>query len=197
MSLPPAMRGKKRDAIMQLKGYLMLFDQILSNYFAQLEHFSELFSLKPDTTRTYFGGTIDALRWHPQHGDTPGPQTAEPVFRERLRAIAHRSLATIDNFDDRRNRFLDHLSARFGERLGHYGISRFNTYHTPEAFKKQLIDIKTTLLEHAREAEQKPLALVQLRQAYWGTTNISFMEWKLKILLGLSTKGYTPGRPQP
>lgn len=188
MGLPPAMRGKKRDAILQLKGYLMLFDQILSNYFAQLEHFSELFSLKPDTTRTYFGGTIDALDGIRNMVTHLDPNLPEPVFKERLRAIAHRSLATIDNFDDRRNRFLDHLLARFGERLGHYGISRFNTYHTPEAFKKQLIDIKTTLLGTLVKLSKNRSRSFNYGEAYWGTTNISFMEWKLKILLGLSTK---------
>lgn len=188
MGLPPAIRGKKRDAILQLKGYLMLFDQILANYFAQLEHFSDLFSLKQDIQRTYFAGIIDSLegiRGMVTHLDSNLP---EPVFNERLRAIAHRSLAAIDNFDDRRNRFLDHLLARFGEHLGHYGISRFNTYHTDEAYKKELIRIKTNLLSAIVKFSKNRSRSFDYSKEYWGTSNISFMEWKLKLLLGINTK---------
>lgn len=188
MGLPPAMRGKRRDAILQLKGYLMLFDQILSNYFAQLEHFSELFSFKHDVARSYFAGTIDSLdgiRGMVTHLD---PELPEPEFNQKLQAIAHRSLAAIDNFDERRNRFLDHLLARFGERLGHYGISKFNTYHTPEAFKKQQLHIKTNLLAAIVKLSKNRSRSFDYGEAYWGTNNTSFMEWKLKILLGLPGK---------
>ncbi|MET3878650.1 hypothetical protein [Chitinophaga sp. OAE865] len=43
----------------QLKGFLLFFDQLLSNYLAQLQHLRDLFSMSPDgPAQTYFSGAI-------------------------------------------------------------------------------------------------------------------------------------------
>lgn len=43
----------------QLKGFLLFFDQLLSNYLAQLQHLRDLFSMSPDApAQTYFSGAV-------------------------------------------------------------------------------------------------------------------------------------------
>ena len=49
--------NKRKALAYQLKGYLLFFDQLLANYFAQLSHVKELFSTDPtvaSSTRHYF-----------------------------------------------------------------------------------------------------------------------------------------------
>ena len=57
----------RQSQALQLKGYLIFFDQLLSNYLAQLDHIREVFSFLPDTERpdanqhTYFGGAVNTV----------------------------------------------------------------------------------------------------------------------------------------
>jgi len=96
----PAGAGPDREAqARQLEGYLLFFDQLLANSCAQLGEVRQLFSRDPDVERTYFSqkvGGLEALYM-------PG---ADGVVLETTVAMLAR-----------RNRFLDHLIARFAERL--------------------------------------------------------------------------------
>jgi len=96
----PGGTGPERQAqAKQLQGYLHFFDQLLADAFAQLGEVRQLFSRDPGVERTYFSQPVagsDALL-------VPG--SGEHV----LEAHADRL--------ERRNRFLDHLLARFAERL--------------------------------------------------------------------------------
>jgi hypothetical protein len=52
----------KRKALAdQLKAYLLFFDQIMANYFAQLSHVKELFSTDPNFHHTYFYQVVDSF----------------------------------------------------------------------------------------------------------------------------------------
>ena len=92
--------GPEREAqARQLEGYLLFYDQWLANSFALLGEVRQLFSRDPAVTQTYFSqkvGGLDALY-------KPG---ADGVTLETAVAAL-----------ERRNRFLDHLIARFAERL--------------------------------------------------------------------------------
>ncbi len=58
---------QRKAQALQLKGYLLFYDQLLTNYLGQLSHLRELFSFLPDSQRspsqrrTYFGGTLDTV----------------------------------------------------------------------------------------------------------------------------------------
>jgi hypothetical protein len=45
----------------QLKGYLLFFDQVMADYFAQLSHVKELFSTDANLPRTYFHQTANSF----------------------------------------------------------------------------------------------------------------------------------------
>jgi hypothetical protein len=98
----------------QLKGYLLLFDQLLANEFAQLAHAAALFSFEGDDTRTYRSQVVD-----------------DPTLRlEDIRIselAAHRVRVDAITEDPanallRKNRFLNHLLARLSEQMTDYSL---------------------------------------------------------------------------
>jgi hypothetical protein len=89
-----------------LRGYLGLFDQMLANEFAQLGHFASLVSAKAEA-RTYAAGKVP-------RGEPGLPPIVDAGFhRAALEELVENknSVGAVG----RRNRFLDHLLARFGE----------------------------------------------------------------------------------
>ena len=98
-ALPPGSGPEREAQALQLKGYLLFFDQWLANAFAQLGEARRLFSHDPEIDRTYFTQPVPGL------DALYGPGAAGIVVEGPAEAMA------------RRNRFLDHLVARFAERL--------------------------------------------------------------------------------
>lgn len=116
-SADPTVRARS----LQLKGYLLLFEQFLADMTAQLSHLNQLFSADPDIATTYFTrplfelpGTEQLLKDFPrQAGETWASYQADlnNPYRQALQAAAE----SPTQFLDRRNRMLDHLLARQGE----------------------------------------------------------------------------------
>jgi hypothetical protein len=112
--LPQSASPERKAMAKQLKAYLMFFDQLLANQYAQLANVGRLFSFHDESTNSYFSqpvqddGTLglDEIRiFDPQtHRKTLGELTEDPSLESDDKPDAHR-----------RNRFLDHLLARFGE----------------------------------------------------------------------------------
>jgi hypothetical protein len=94
----PARRAQTK----QLKGYLLVFEQLLADYLAQLAHARDLLSIQPLPDRSYFGQSLAAVI--PDAGEL----LIEPQGIDALRRDGDRSI-------DRRNRFLDLLLALYAE----------------------------------------------------------------------------------
>ncbi|HEX8113250.1 MAG TPA: hypothetical protein VF516_36215, partial [Kofleriaceae bacterium] len=109
--LPASVSDRRRAQARQLKAYLLVFDQLLATSLAQLAHAGSLFSFHADDPRTYF---------------------TQPVEDDALDLSEIRTQDTGDDLaqlDDpagspssRRNRFLNHLSARFAEQFTDYSL---------------------------------------------------------------------------
>jgi hypothetical protein len=98
-ALPPGAGPEREAQALQLEGYLLFFDQWLANAFAQLGGVRDLFSRDPEIARTYFAQPVPGM---------------DALYRPGAGAVALESAAEAIA---RRNRFLDHLVARFAERL--------------------------------------------------------------------------------
>lgn len=98
-ALPPGSGADREAQARQLQGYLLFFDQWLANGFAQLGEVRQLFSRDPEVAQTYFSQKVTGL-------DALYMPGADGVKIETAAAMLAR-----------RNRFLDHLIARFAERL--------------------------------------------------------------------------------
>lgn len=133
--LPLHASDERRAQAKQLKAYLMVFEQLLGNALAQLAHTAELFSLTPEVKRTYFVKEFtdkllqgfDEIKNGLDKGAVEGIAETSPEFHER------------------RNRFLDHIMARFGEEFNEYALLLANLQGQQVALDK-LIEDKISFL---------------------------------------------------
>ena len=142
----PQIDDQRRGQIKQLKAYLLVFEQLLTNYLAQLANVNQLFSLDTSIDRTYFSQGLynvpDVLELL-----TNFLEGNEQLDTEELRERWARFLPkeSQEVFTDRRNRVLDHLMARFHEQIDDYA----NIMHSidVETSGQQLIVDKAGLLK--------------------------------------------------
>lgn len=106
--LPADASAERRAQARQLKGYLLVFDQMMADFFAQLAHAKDLFTIDPVLPHTYFWGSLwDAV---PGIGALVSDQAAYEKRMDRLTAASDPVVA-------RRNLFLDELLALYAERV--------------------------------------------------------------------------------
>lgn len=110
--LPDSASDERKAKASQLKAYLLLFDQICANQFCQLAHLADLLSYD-SPGQTYFTQAVD----HPGLG-LDAVRTLDDGHRQRLQ----RQVETADSDAawERKNRFLNHLLARFAEPIADY-----------------------------------------------------------------------------
>lgn len=119
--LSPSASDLRKAQAKQLKGFLMFFDQLLANYLSQLAHVKDLFSMNQnkntqgqyEVDRSYFTQPLFDIvpDSDPLYVDEAGHAAA-------LNAIAEDE----QGFEVRRNKFLDHMMARFGEQFTDYAL---------------------------------------------------------------------------
>ena len=181
-SAPPERRGQAK----QLKAYLMFYDQLLANHFAQLANVGKLFSFHDETPDSYFSQAVqddgplglDAIRVSRPKGD------------RRLQQITEDPSWKLGDPGDkpgvrRRNRFLDHLLARFGEQFRDYALLQSGLDAqdgmTPE--ERLARDKRAFLRDYPRIGRDRGAAFNYLEPA--GEGNISGLELTLRRKLGI------------
>jgi hypothetical protein len=141
--------------VRQLKAYLMLFEQVLANYLAQLQHLPQLYApAVSEKSHTYFyqplyavPGIADMLRSftglykNKVYGSNEWKRFVEDGnndYIKHLRTI----IETDEVFRKRKNAMLDHLLARFNLSLTGYGATLYNLYYNgAEASRKTEITL--------------------------------------------------------
>lgn len=166
--------GRRKALALQLKAYLLFFDQVMANYLAQLGQVKDLLSADPGLKHNYFTQVVDSF-----------PNSTE-VYPAKPLTELKKIIEDADSFADRRNRFLDHLIARFAEQftdLAH--ISYASLGMTP----RQMIGIKCNFLEdYPERSSERSLAYDYTQTSedqLWDTENVSGLERRLAKLLGL------------
>ncbi|MEI7830111.1 MAG: hypothetical protein WCI31_10090 [Prolixibacteraceae bacterium] len=161
----------------QLKAYLLFFDQLMANYFSQLSHLKELFSMDPTIERTYFYQVVDSFAEYEKiYGPAAGDilTTLETKTEDQL---VHTT---------RRNRFLDHLISRFAERFTDFA----NLVHSalgasPESIARYKCDF---LANYPVISSERALAYNYTLNGefdLWNSTNVSGLEKRLSKLLAI------------
>lgn len=183
IGLPSHADAQRSAQALQLKAYLLFFDQIMANYFAQLAQLPTLFrrtfaddyAHDPAAARTCFAQWLDSL-----------PQI-DKLYQAGVDATTLADLLENETEAlERRNQILDHLLARFAEDFHHYanlmrslfGSSTAAAAQTKSRFLMQL----PTLGAERSLAWNKCL---QNTDALWNSTNISGLERRIAQLLGI------------
>jgi uncharacterized protein len=123
---------ERKAQVKQLKGYLMLFDQLLANYLVQLNRVKDLLSISQPEQHSYFYQTLfnipgvkDLIKGFPEAAREEDwasfANDPNNAFVQQLQAMIE-SPTTQKN---RKNIFLDHLLARFGETFAGYATKLY------------------------------------------------------------------------
>jgi hypothetical protein len=190
MGLPDSASPQRKAQAKQLKAYLMFFDQLLANYFAQLAQVKDLFSFNGATPQTYFSQMLD----DPSLG-------LEEIFRNNTSTyLAHLQQMTENPYSradpqgaplpldpQRKNRFLNHLIARFAEQFTDYALLLYGAMAEGDraAAEKLVLDKQRFLQDYPRISSARGTGFNYL--ALWSTTNRSGLEQRVRRKLGMSS----------
>ena len=190
----------------QLKAYLLLYDQLLADFFSQLSNAKNLFGLD-DLKQTYFSQYLDTIpdilpvcKQNP-----PGNALLKDIFSNQDSTLGSinkewKKLVETDSlFEDRRNHFLDHLLARFAESFNEYVLMMFSINYkngTTKSIKSEkLISNKINFLKeypaisYARGTAFNYYPLTSLNEIdttkLWDTDNVSGLEKRASKLAGI------------
>lgn len=165
---------KRRALALQLKGYLLFFDQVMANYFAQLGRLKALFSSDPGIKQSYFYQVVDSLVDYEKVYGTADPAAV-------LQGLEEPALHM-----ERRNRFLDHLIARFAERFHDFVQIMSSLFG---AGPEEMAGYKSAFLrDYPAISSGRGLGYNHALQAdadLWNSANVSGLEKRLAGLLGI------------
>lgn len=183
MGLPESATPQRQAQAKQLKAYLLFFDQLLANYFSQLAHFKDLLSFSRQTGQTYFAQPID----DPRLG-LEGIRRSEPAAHQaRLQQTTENPYLTEAQPDfRRRNRFLNHLLARFAEQFTDYSLILYGVMAKEvdsSATEKLARDKQAFLRDYPQLSRARGTACNYLLP--WNSANRSGLEQRLRRKLGL------------
>ena len=170
--LPDGASVKRQAQARQFKGYLLVFDQLCADFFAQLAHAKDLYSIEPGLRQTYFYQYLTELV----------PNIAALLgeyYESGLPLIA----GSQDQFADRRNRFLDFLLALYAETLDSPLLHALSDQDSSSG--ERLIDAKLSFLHQlVASTHNRGRGFDYLAAA--STLNVAGMEIKSRIQLGMS-----------
>ncbi|HRX13205.1 MAG TPA: hypothetical protein P5210_16190, partial [Draconibacterium sp.] len=119
-----AVNNRKKASAKQLKGFLMHFDQLLANYFSQLAHVKDLFSMNAE--KDQFGNYIIGRTYYTQPLFDIVPDADKLYVDKNGHAVTLNTIAeSEEDFFIRKNKFLDHLIGRFAEQFTDYALLTF------------------------------------------------------------------------
>jgi hypothetical protein len=173
----------RRAQMKQLKAYLLLFDQLLANHFAQLANVRRLFSFaEADADApSYFSQLLDdpALGLDENATNTLGLWTApdKNTRRSHLEKLNSGADGDSDN-QARKNRFLDHLLARFAEQFSAY------TSLTQGSPAQQIKHKQTYLRQYAQLGQTRNTAPNYRQPA--GPGERTGLEQRIRLKLGIA-----------
>lgn len=172
----------------QLKGYLMIFEQFMANYFSQLAHFKDLLSIHKRLNNTYFCQSLDQVPHAERFYADKNTPLEDAYFDfgnipQNYKAGLQKLNDHFDDFVDRKNRMLDFLLAMHGESYTRYSLSQFNYYYSTGAFKKLQIKSKSALLQQLANINYNRAAGINYFDR--NKSEITGIEKKLHIVLGL------------
>lgn len=192
--LPRESSDLRKAQSKQLKAYLLLFEQILANGFSQMAHFDQVFSLDEAVTKTIFTKFIDenllAISSIDDVANYKLYVPSLPVFdANELDKLAESEEEKLL----RRNKFLDHLLARFGESFTEYALlmtelsSESDDYFTAKkiSYEKLIKDKIRFLKDYPLMSREKAKAFNYLDEVkVEGLQNIAGLKRRIAHLLG-------------
>ncbi len=174
--LPNNVPALRKAQAKQLKAYLLFFEQLLVNYLEQLRHVSNLFSIGIQEKHTYFSKLIN-------NGLIDGINEIYTINSNTLQSLSENE----PTFLDRRNRFLDHLMARFGEQFNDYALMLYSYTNNKKIADRILISDKISFIEGIPFASRNRARAYNYKDAgnICNDNNIAGLKKRIQQLLGI------------
>ncbi|MCI5137039.1 MAG: hypothetical protein D3922_01180, partial [Candidatus Electrothrix sp. AR1] len=207
VGLPQSVPPERKAQAGQLRAYLLFFDQLLANYFSQLAQLGDLFSCAGNETtgevsaRTYFaravhGSELDFAALYIKKNPEEHQARLDQIAVDPYTSSASDTDGEKKPKDFlRRNRFLNHLLARFAEQFTDYAMTMYKEAEPSAdtgageqegqvAAQKKLIRDKSQFMQQYPQLSRdrgRAFNYLQTRS----TDNISGLEQRLNAKLGL------------
>lgn len=174
-SAPVAVKARAK----QLKAYLILFEQVMANYLANLASIRELFSVNSLLSPTY---VIECLSTQQIAGlDAVYPQDALDVIGQIS--------AKYENACERKGRLLDYMLALYGESFSQNSLRHFNYYYSPAEIEQTIVDNKAEFLKSIVEIGRDRAAGGDYTSSVWKSRAQSGLQQRVSMLLGFKQLG--------
>jgi hypothetical protein len=162
----------------QVASYLYFFEQIMASYLAQLANLRVLFSVN-NKQNTYFNQVPSDISNLDQFifDQTQHFQKLEEFSQNH------------GNFFDRKNRLLDHLLARFGEKIDEVNLKKlspnFGSYISDES-QSMVLDTKSSYLKAVIDLGKNKAKAFNIKGLdTWNSENVSGLEKRIALSLNI------------
>ena len=169
---PPAERAQ----IKQLKAYLLLFEQMIANAAAQVQHLRELFTVDATEKTVWWQGLGD--------DSVPG---VEALYREHQtpEQVATTVFTPFDHHIERKSRALDHLLGLHGETYAQNSLRQFYGHASPDEIDELLLQNKVAYLRDIVVLNRDRAGAFDYSRAAWNAEgNCSGLQKRACVLLG-------------
>jgi hypothetical protein len=199
-SLPADANETRKVQALQLKGYLLFFEQILVDYLVRLNHLKDLFSFDDSIHHTAFTWSLYSATDYTEtqlseindlkslliDHENRGADHWDLILKDYT-AVLQNILETPKQFNKRRNIFLNHMLARFSEDLSEY--EAISQWLTPYKIDERMVSDKIRMLkngEYYKISTQRGKAYDYTQYNTWNSSNVSGAERRVSRLLGFA-----------
>jgi len=167
--------SKQKKQTLQLKGFLMVFEQIMADYLSQLAHVREIFSFDALSHQTSFPQIVQ------------GVEDMEALFVDfkKFKEEQLKMIETENRHIGKRNKMLDHLLSRFSESMEKYSFF-LNQFLGEKAGKKLIEDKVAFLSDYVQISGYRGKGFDYTNtENTWGTDNVEGIKKRICRLLGI------------
>lgn len=200
VGLPARASVQRKAQAKQLKAYLLFFDQVFASYFAHLSKVKDLLSVDSRLAATYFTQAVS---------DIEGFADLVNDYPANNSDLTQKLLHNLDDNIARKNELLDHLLARFSERISEYSFLMKQLYgdyaaeavvHAKEVFLAEYGEIvdSTGQITNKGISNWRGSAFNYFKQdpsSIWDTENVAGAQKRIARLSGVkdfSRRNLTP-----
>lgn len=174
--LPDSTNDLRKAQAKQLIAYLTLFDQLLANNFAQVSNFHKLVSFSNNNTTTYATQSLVGI--------VPGLEDIL-ASKEQYETYLNTSNSSMQEDLHRKNKFLNHLLARFGETFSTSALGEDQEGTQVANNAQKLIEDKKRFLQQYPEISAHRGKGFDYGKLYTKDENCSGLERRIALKLGI------------
>jgi len=158
----------------QLKSYLVIFEQLLANFLANLDSIKNLFSIEGNKKSSYSFQLIDQQ----------AVSSIDSIYPNDPVNSFKRIIAGFDNYYDRKSRLLDYMLALYGESFSQNSLRHFNYYYSKDEIEETIVNNKIAYLKSVIDLGRNRAAAADYSSSSWSRCAHSGLQARVSMLLG-------------